>query len=104
MKVLVTGKNGQLGSELQKSCPNNIDLVCFGSQELDIANAEQVNELLIAHSPDIVINAAAYTAVDKAETLLSESFGYLSKFIISATPFCISNMVSSRSSTFSEVS
>lgn len=68
MKVLVTGKNGQLGSELQKSCPNNIELVCFGSQELDIANAEQVNELLIAHSPDIVINAAAYTAVDKAET------------------------------------
>jgi len=68
MKVLVTGKNGQLGSELQKNCPNNIELVCFGSQELNIANAEQVNELLISHSPDIVINAAAYTAVDKAET------------------------------------
>lgn len=74
MKVLVTGKNGQLGSELQKSCPNNIDLVCFGSQELDIANAEQVNELLIAHSPDIVINAAAYTAVDKAETDIDAAY------------------------------
>jgi dTDP-4-dehydrorhamnose reductase len=68
MKVLITGKNGQLGSELQKTCPANIELVCFGSNELNISNAEQVNELLITHSPDIVINAAAYTAVDKAES------------------------------------
>lgn len=68
MKVLITGKNGQLGSELQKTCPSNIELICFGSKELDISNVEQVNELLISHSPDIVINAAAYTAVDKAET------------------------------------
>lgn len=68
MKVLLTGKNGQLGSELQKTCPANIELVCFGSNELNISNAEQVNELLITHSPDIVINAAAYTAVDKAES------------------------------------
>jgi dTDP-4-dehydrorhamnose reductase len=68
MKVLVTGKNGQLGSELQKTCPSNIELICFGSKELDISNAEQVNELITAHAPDIVINAAAYTAVDKAET------------------------------------
>ncbi|MBD0412886.1 dTDP-4-dehydrorhamnose reductase [Pseudoalteromonas distincta] len=68
MKILVTGKNGQLGSELQKTCPSNVELICFGSKELDISNAEQVNELLITYSPDIVINAAAYTAVDKAET------------------------------------
>jgi len=68
MKVLVTGKNGQLGSELQKNCPNNVELVCFSSKELDISNAEQVNELLVKHKPDIVINAAAYTAVDKAES------------------------------------
>lgn len=68
MKVLITGKNGQLGSELQKNCPANVELVCFGSKELNISNAEQVNEVLISHSPDIVINAAAYTAVDKAET------------------------------------
>ncbi|MET6759733.1 dTDP-4-dehydrorhamnose reductase [Pseudoalteromonas sp. NCIMB_1079] len=74
MKVLVTGKNGQLGSELQKTCPSNVELVCFGSKELDISNAEQVNELLITHSPDIVINAAAYTAVDKAETDINQAY------------------------------
>lgn len=74
MKVLVTGKNGQLGSELQKTCPSNVELICFGSKELDISNVEQVNELLIAHSPDIVINAAAYTAVDKAETDVDNAY------------------------------
>lgn len=74
MKVLITGKNGQLGSELQKTCPSNIELICFGSKELDISNAEQVNELLISHSPDIVINAAAYTAVDKAETDFEQAY------------------------------
>lgn len=74
MKVLVTGKNGQLGSELQKTCPSNIELICFGSKDLDISNVEQVNELLISHSPDIVINAAAYTAVDKAETDVEQAY------------------------------
>lgn len=74
MKVLVTGKNGQLGSELQKACPSNVELICFGSKELDISNAEQVNKLLITHLPDIVINAAAYTAVDKAETDVDQAY------------------------------
>lgn len=74
MKVLITGKNGQLGSELQKTCPSNIELICFGSKELDISNVEQVNELLISHSPDVVINAAAYTAVDKAETDVDQAY------------------------------
>lgn len=74
MKVLITGKNGQLGSELQKTCPSNIELICFGSKELDISNVEQVNELLISHSPDIVINAAAYTAVDKAEADVDQAY------------------------------
>lgn len=74
MKVLITGKNGQLGSELQKTCPSNVELICFGSKELDISNVEQVNELLISNSPDIVINAAAYTAVDKAETDVDQAY------------------------------
>ena len=74
MKVLITGKNGQLGSELQKNCPSNVELICFGSKELDISNVEQVNELLISNSPDIVINAAAYTAVDKAETDVDQAY------------------------------
>ena len=74
MKVLITGKNGQLGSELQRSCPDNIEIQCFDSQTLDITDIAIVNEILIAFSPDIVINAAAYTAVDKAESDIEAAY------------------------------
>ncbi|CAM2782167.1 NAD(P)-dependent oxidoreductase [Pseudoalteromonas atlantica] len=68
MKVIVTGKNGQLGNELAKLSPANAEIELFDSKALDITNIAMLNEVLIAHSPDVVINAAAYTAVDKAET------------------------------------
>tara|TARA_Y100000588_G_scaffold248390_1_gene262850 strand:+ start:2521 stop:3438 length:918 start_codon:yes stop_codon:yes gene_type:complete len=68
MKVLVTGKGGQLAWELEQTKPDQVELVSFGVEELDISNPAQVNEVLITESPDLVINAAAYTAVDRAET------------------------------------
>ncbi|ABV37615.1 dTDP-4-dehydrorhamnose reductase [Shewanella sediminis HAW-EB3] len=68
MKVLVTGKGGQLAWELEQTTPSYIEIISFSANELDITNQAQVNEVVIAHSPDIIINAAAYTAVDKAET------------------------------------
>ncbi|WP_282177117.1 dTDP-4-dehydrorhamnose reductase [Vibrio nereis] len=68
MKILMTGKGGQLAWELEQTVPSNIELIALDSQELDITNQAQVNEVLISHSPDVVINAAAYTAVDKAES------------------------------------
>jgi dTDP-4-dehydrorhamnose reductase len=68
MKVLVTGKGGQLAWELEQTKPDQVELVSFGVEELDISNPAQVNEVLIAESPDLVINAAAYTAVDRAES------------------------------------
>lgn len=68
MKILITGKGGQLAWELEQTVPNNLDIVSFDAEQLDITNQAKVNEILIAYSPDVVINAAAYTAVDKAET------------------------------------
>ncbi|MGR5067495.1 dTDP-4-dehydrorhamnose reductase [Vibrio sp. PNB23_22_6] len=68
MKVLITGKGGQLAWELEQTAPAHVELVSFDAQQLDITNQAQVNEIVLAHAPDIVINAAAYTAVDKAET------------------------------------
>jgi len=68
-RVLITGANGQLGQEL--SCLEiNADtqLVFADRQVLDIANVEMVNRFFAEHSFDIVVNCAAYTAVDKAET------------------------------------
>lgn len=67
MKVLITGCNGQLGRSLQATAPTGTDLLCLGSAELDISQAEAVEQAIARHVPEVVINAAAYTAVDRAE-------------------------------------
>lgn len=68
MKVLITGKGGQLAWELERTQPAYAEVISLGVDELDISNVAQVNQQLISFSPDLVINAAAYTAVDKAES------------------------------------
>lgn len=70
MKVLVTGAGGQLGSELKRqikehSSPHDFTFVDVG--EIDLSKPEAIASYLSRHSFDVVINCAAYTAVDKAE-------------------------------------
>lgn len=68
MKVLITGgRNGQLYSELLRTCPDNYTIIDTGPERLDITNTEAVEVAVSAGKPDCIINAAAYTAVDKAE-------------------------------------
>lgn len=67
MKILLTGSDGQLGYELQRSLPDNYTLVAVDRDQLDITDFEQVRLFIGKVLPDVVINAAAYTAVDKAE-------------------------------------
>lgn len=68
MKVLVTGGTGQLGYELQQTVPSSVSLVLTDRQTLDISNQNNVRSVIEQHQPDVVINSAAYTAVDKAES------------------------------------
>lgn len=68
IKTLLTGAGGQLGSELRLSCPDNVELVAVTHRELDIARREDVFALVAELEPDVIINAAAYTAVDGAES------------------------------------
>lgn len=67
--VLVTGSGGQLGTEWVRALKQeNIPHTHFRSGELDITNESQVFEKISSIKPDLIINAAAYTNVDKAET------------------------------------
>ena len=68
MKVLIIGKNGQLARELVAEKPEHIDLVCLGRAEVDIFSEESLDKTLSELSPQVIINASAYTAVDKAES------------------------------------
>ncbi len=68
MKVLITGADGQLGWELQRAVPAGIEFTACNSAELDITSKPQVDELTARLAPEIIINAAAYTAVDRAES------------------------------------
>lgn len=69
MKVLVTGANGQLGQELVNQLKNTqVELFSFTKAELDITNLDLVYQVTREIKPDVIINAAAYTKVDKAET------------------------------------
>ncbi|WP_043318827.1 dTDP-4-dehydrorhamnose reductase [Microbulbifer sp. HZ11] len=73
MKILVTGKNGQLGQQLQKQAPAHTTVIAHGRDTLDVADKEQVFAVLQQAQPDLVINAAAYTAVDKAESEVEQA-------------------------------
>lgn len=63
-KLLLTGGSGTLGTELRKLKP---DLICPSSKELDITKQENVEKYFLANNPDLVIHAAAYTNVSRAE-------------------------------------
>ena len=69
MKVLITGSNGQLGSEIRDLYTEYENIECFFKDlpELDISDFDSVNSLIINDHINAVINCAAYTAVDKAE-------------------------------------
>ena len=73
MKILIFGKDGQLGKAFRAfidstSLPKDHQIQYVGRDDCDLSQVEKVNTLLSAAKPDLIINAAAYTAVDKAET------------------------------------
>jgi len=68
MKVLITGKGGQLSWELESITPDGVELFTFGQNQLDITDSAAVLAAITEIKPAVVINAAAYTAVDNAET------------------------------------
>ena len=68
MKILLTGKNGQVGFELNKKLSVLGEVIATDRNALDIADPDKIRAYVDQVKPDIIINAAAYTAVDKAES------------------------------------
>lgn len=68
MKVLLTGSRGQLGSCFCDRLPAGWEVLATDSDSLDIADLARVKQVVAEYRPDAIVNAAAYTAVDKAET------------------------------------
>lgn len=68
MKVLITGAGGQLGKALQACAPADAVIIPLGHGDLDITDSRAVSEIVADNRPDLILNAAAYTAVDKAES------------------------------------
>src|SRR5271155_3356798 len=66
-KILLTGKNGQLGADLQHVLPQLGDVVATDRQELDLARPDDIRRVIREVRPTFIVNAAAYTAVDPAE-------------------------------------
>ena len=69
MKLMVTGASGQLGRELVELCATRgVEVVGFDVESLDITNRDAVHAAVAELAPDVVVNCAAYTAVDACET------------------------------------
>jgi dTDP-4-dehydrorhamnose reductase len=70
VKILLLGKNGQVGSELQTSLASLGELTAWDRNDLDLSNPDSIREKIRVLRPNIIVNAVAYTAVDKAESEL----------------------------------
>lgn len=68
MNAVIIGRNGQVAWELQKTVPDNVNLIVLGSADVDITELSSIQSALADTPVDVIINASAYTAVDKAET------------------------------------
>lgn len=73
-KILITGKNGQVGHSLVNLLTDKVAVLALDSSELDITNRNAVFQTALSFKPDVIINAAAYTAVDKAESERDRAF------------------------------
>lgn len=68
MKILLTGKHGQLGFELQRALAPVGEVIALGRRECDLADGPALRQLVRSIKPDLIVNSAAYTAVDRAES------------------------------------
>jgi len=94
MKALITGGDGQLGHELfQESKTRHFDILSPSEHQMDIADIKAVKNVIDLHQPSFVINAAAYTQVDKAESEESLAFAVNKIGCMNLAQICAKNEI-----------
>lgn len=66
-RILITGTNGQVGFELKRALATLGEVLAMDRKQMDLAQADVIHSVLTQFKPDIIVNPAAYTAVDRAE-------------------------------------
>ena len=99
MKIILTGSTGQLGQEIIKTKPHNIELITPKRDLLDLTNNQQCINFILKEKPDWVFNCAAYTSVDNAEKEIK-----LSKQVNSYAPQAIAEAVNKTNSNLLHIS
>ena len=99
MKVLIIGANGQLGKSLYNTKPENLDIISYSKEEFNLLDIENCLTKIEKVKPNYVINAAAYTAVDKAETETE-----LVEIVNAKNPFKIANTLDKLGGKFVQIS
>ena len=94
MKVLLLGSNGQLGWELQRTCPEDIILTTCDFPKVDFLNKSSIKQCINSSKPDYIINTAAYTAVDNAEKEKELAFKINHKAVVEISEQCIRHSIS----------
>ncbi|MGK7395483.1 MAG: dTDP-4-dehydrorhamnose reductase [Candidatus Cyclobacteriaceae bacterium M3_2C_046] len=88
-KFLILGSNGQLGTEYQQTfSKKNIDYLAPSEQKADITNREMLDQLVTSYNPEVIINCAAFNAVDKAEVDPAQAFRINAEAILNLTHIC----------------
>lgn len=72
-RILLLGKDGQLGQDLQVNLAAQGEMICCGRDTLNLENADSIRQMVRQVQPNIIVNAAAYTAVDRAESELDRA-------------------------------
>lgn len=74
IRILVTGRHGQVGFELQRSLAVLGEVIAVGREDCDLSDPAAIEEMLARVKPQVIVNPAAYTAVDRAETERDQAF------------------------------
>lgn len=94
MNILITGKNGQVGQSLVRTFAPHYNITAVGREDLDLSHVSSILPKLAAFRPNVIINAAAYTGVDQAETEQQMAFAVNHLAVAQMAEYCrMSNAV-----------